>query len=118
MPPNEVRMTGLKTAALLLALSIPGISFGASADGGGGVWRNPQNSVHVEVRHCGTGMCGTVVWANEKDIADAGRGGTEKLIGLQLFRVFVQDRKGVSSEERRVGKGCVSTCSTRWSTFH
>src|SRR3546814_4297742 len=95
MPPNEVRMTGLKTAALLLALSIPGISFGASADGGGGVWRNPQNSVHVEVRHCGTGMCGTVVWDNEKAIADAGRGGTEKLIGLQLFRDFVQDRKGV-----------------------
>src|SRR3546814_6662639 len=25
---------------------------------------------------------------------------------------------GVSSEERRVGKECVSTCRCRWSTYH
>src|SRR3546814_21189245 len=25
---------------------------------------------------------------------------------------------GLSSEERRVGKACVSTCRSRWSTYH
>src|SRR3546814_18994090 len=29
-----------------------------------------------------------------------------------------QDHKRCSSEERRVGKECVSTCSSRWSTYH
>src|SRR3546814_7464334 len=29
------------------------------------------------------------------------------------------DRAGIQrSEERRVGKECVSTCSSRWSTYH
>src|SRR3546814_19347410 len=27
-------------------------------------------------------------------------------------------RRGARSEERRVGKGCVSTCRSRWSTYH
>src|SRR3546814_11244159 len=27
-------------------------------------------------------------------------------------------RNGVRSEERRVGKGCVSTCRSRWSPYH
>src|SRR3546814_12088174 len=25
---------------------------------------------------------------------------------------------GIRSDERRVGKGCVSTCRSRWSTYH
>src|SRR3546814_21081737 len=28
------------------------------------------------------------------------------------------DGKRVRSEERRVGKGCVSTCRSRWSPYH
>src|SRR3546814_18418166 len=31
---------------------------------------------------------------------------------------FAQDLADVRSEERRVGKACVSTCSSRWSPFH
>src|SRR3546814_4214648 len=31
--------------------------------------------------------------------------------------VFVKTRKG-GSEERRVGKECVSTCRSRWSPYH
>src|SRR3546814_15809287 len=30
----------------------------------------------------------------------------------------VVDLKSVRSEERRVGKECVSTCNTRWSPYH
>src|SRR3546814_11118240 len=28
------------------------------------------------------------------------------------------DQRGGRSEERRVGKECVSTCRSRWSTYH
>src|SRR3546814_3116748 len=42
----------------------------------------------------------------------------EKLINIkdrgQIFRVDVDTR----SEERRVGKECVSTCRSRWSPYH
>jgi uncharacterized protein (DUF2147 family) len=59
-----------------------------------GIWRNPHNTVHVEIRPCGDAACGYVVWASEQAIADARKGGTENLIGLQLFRDFVQDKDG------------------------
>ncbi|NMN06830.1 MULTISPECIES: DUF2147 domain-containing protein [unclassified Novosphingobium] len=88
-------MAGFKSTTFLMSICLPAVAASASADGTGGVWRNPEDSVHVEVQHCGTGMCGTVIWANEKAIADAKRGGTDNLIGLQLFRDFTRDRKGI-----------------------
>ncbi|WP_010127815.1 DUF2147 domain-containing protein [Sphingomonas sp. KC8] len=66
----------------------------AAADKTVGVWRNPKNSVHVRSHPCGASMCGTVVWANDKAKADAARGGTDNLVGLQLFRSFTRDRHG------------------------
>ena len=51
-----------------------------------GVWRNPKDTVHVEVRHCGPAACGYVIWANEKAEADAREGGTDRLVGQQLFQ--------------------------------
>ncbi len=39
-------------------------------------------------------MCGTVIWANDKAKADAKRGGTETLVGLQLFRDFHRESEG------------------------
>jgi uncharacterized protein (DUF2147 family) len=59
-----------------------------------GVWRNPKDSVHVEVRRCGLAACGVVVWANAKAQADAREGGTPELIGLELFRNFVREPDG------------------------
>src|SRR3546814_7186238 len=37
-----------------------------------------------------------------------------------LLTVFAQAQTGADerSEERRVGKGCVSTCRSRWSPYH
>src|SRR3546814_20522457 len=32
--------------------------------------------------------------------------------------VLTEDQKAARSEERRVGKECVSTCRSRWSTNH
>jgi uncharacterized protein (DUF2147 family) len=60
-----------------------------------GVWRNPNDSVHVRVEPCGARMCGVVVWANDKAIADAHRGGTYPLIGAVLFRDFVTEKPGI-----------------------
>lgn len=53
-----------------------------------GVFRNPQNSVHVSIHPCGQNRCGTVVWANAKAKRDSARGGTHNLVGTELFREF------------------------------
>lgn len=60
-----------------------------------GIWRNPKNSVHVDIRPCGSGVCGYVVWASEKAKKDALEGGTASLVGMQLFRNFVLQQDGV-----------------------
>ena len=60
-----------------------------------GVWRNPKNTVHVEIKPCGGGRaCGNVVWANEEAKADARKGGTPNLVGLQLLRDFQLQKNG------------------------
>ncbi|WP_309087961.1 DUF2147 domain-containing protein [Phenylobacterium sp.] len=73
------------TAAVALAAPVAQAQPGSSIYG---VWRNPKNSVHVDVRPCGTSACGYVVWADAEAQADARKGGTANLIGLQLFRNF------------------------------
>src|SRR3546814_19959261 len=32
--------------------------------------------------------------------------------------IFLRNERGLRSEERRVGKECVSTCRSRWSQYH
>jgi uncharacterized protein (DUF2147 family) len=60
-----------------------------------GVWRNPKNSVHVEIKPCGGGRaCGVVIWANADAVADARKGGTPNLVGLQLLRDFALQKSG------------------------
>ena len=59
------------------------------------VWRNPQNSVHVRVGTCRKSRCGVVVWANDKAKADSARGGTPKLVGMNLFHGFHQEKPNV-----------------------
>src|SRR3546814_14782543 len=39
---------------------------------------------------------------------------TEEILGLKLAK----QGRGFRSEERRVGKECVSTCRSRWSPYH
>jgi len=66
----------------------------ADGDAAIGVWRNRSNSVHIQAHHCGQSMCGKVIWASDKAIADAKRGGTPNLIGLEIFSDFRKDRNG------------------------
>jgi uncharacterized protein (DUF2147 family) len=58
-----------------------------------GVWRNPKNSVHVDIRPCGPSAC-YVVWASPKARADAREGSGRELVGLQLLRDFSPDKRG------------------------
>src|SRR3546814_11611141 len=54
---------------------------------------------------------------------DAGARGSRAAPDLQCWRAAEPrrgelGRGGVRSEERRVGKECVSTCRSRWSPYH
>jgi uncharacterized protein (DUF2147 family) len=60
-----------------------------------GVWRNPKNSVHLEIRACETGTCGYVVWANAHAREDARKGSGKELLGMQLLRGFAPDERNV-----------------------
>jgi len=53
-----------------------------------GTWENPSKSVRLRVERCGERVCGAVVFATDQAKADARRGGTDPLIGVQLFEEF------------------------------
>src|SRR3546814_15389466 len=66
-------------------------------------------------------------WSSDvcsSDLTDLFRSGTAAqgaIGGLQTPREVGRGRLArshVRSEERRVGKACVSTCATRWSPYH
>lgn len=78
-----------------LAAAAPAAAGDTAAPLQSGVWKNPKNSVHVELRPCGENACGYVVWANAKAQADARKGGTDNLIGMQLLRDFKPHKDGV-----------------------
>jgi uncharacterized protein (DUF2147 family) len=88
-----------RTFALALVLAgFAGQAPARAADALGfpfGLWRNPKDTVHIEIRPCGAAACGYVVWANAKAQADARRGGTDPLVGLQLFKDFTPLGKDV-----------------------
>jgi uncharacterized protein (DUF2147 family) len=90
---RPARVLALAAAATVLSASAASATDGSS--GAMGVWRNPKNSVHVKIEPCGSAMCGTVVWASPKAQADAKKGGTDRLVGLQLLRNFTPVKPGV-----------------------
>jgi uncharacterized protein (DUF2147 family) len=52
-----------------------------------GVWRNTNNTVHIKAAPCGTNMCATVVWADDKTKAVVAAR-DRSIIGMQLLRDF------------------------------
>ena len=75
---------------IALLLATPTLAAAPAKSPSYGVWHNPANSVHVAARPCGDKMCGVVVWANAKAKADAAKGGSPHLVGMDLFRDFTQ----------------------------
>ncbi len=59
-----------------------------------GIWRNPKNTVHMEIRPCGAASCGYVIWSTPKADADARKGSGKPLVGQQILREFVWDKRG------------------------
>lgn len=60
-----------------------------------GKWRNPKDSVVVEVAPCGGGaLCGTVARASAKFKAGARKGGTANVVGKRLLTGLRPDGKG------------------------
>jgi len=82
------------TAAVALSPTLARAQTDISAVGVFGVWRNPKDSVHLEIKSCGTSTCGFVVWANAHAQEDARKGGTPKLVGAQLLRDFTPQKNG------------------------
>ena len=79
--------------AVLVSISIP-----AAAQRGpalAGIWRNDGDSVRIRVAPCGPGLCGRVVAASAKAKADAAQGGTDQLIGTELFHDFRREDDGL-----------------------
>lgn len=83
-------MKTVRDVSILLAVAASSLSTSVTAQqtAQDSVWRNPSNSVHVRIHVCGASRCGTVIWANDKAMADSARGGTPNLVGTQLFRDF------------------------------
>src|SRR3546814_16753472 len=52
------------------------------------------------------------------DEQDVGRVDLEEFLLRMLAPALRRNRGGGRSEERRVGKECVSTCRSRWSPYH
>lgn len=83
----------LLPALALLALAAPVAAQRGS--GPEGVWRNARDSVRIRVARCGEGLCGRVVRANAEAEAAAAAGGTERLVGTDLFRELVREPDGL-----------------------
>jgi len=73
---------------VLGACLLPGVASAVDTDPFLGKWRNASNSMHVQTYACGSSLCGRVVWANEKQQANARKAGTANLIGKELFNNF------------------------------
>src|SRR3546814_15568965 len=82
---------------------IPGLNF--QTDGMGG---ELNNTLSFNIR--GTGTIGEGSNAVPLVLIDGVEG--------DLNSINPQDIASVRSEERRVGKECVSTCRSRWSPYH
>ena len=59
------------------------------------VWRNPKNTVHLDIRPCGSGSaCGVVIWASPKAQQQAQKGSGKDLVGMSLFRDMEKGKDG------------------------
>jgi uncharacterized protein (DUF2147 family) len=58
---------------------------GPAASGIEGRWRNPSGSVVISIAPCDRSLCGKVMSASDKAVADARKGGTDPLVGAELL---------------------------------
>src|SRR3546814_5970616 len=68
----------------------------------------------ADADHAGSGPARATRPARHLAMTDLQRGATGASIPIRALCEF----RGGRSEERRVGKECVSTCRSRWSPYH
>src|SRR3546814_13505320 len=81
-----------------------------SGDGGSRRRRQKNGRAHVRTRKDATSRTTNDQYIIRRPFAE--RGG--KMTNSEIVRAVDHER----SEERRVGKECVSTCRSRWSPYH
>src|SRR3546814_12487027 len=90
--------------------------YDGGVEGGGGII-DAERAIaearpgRIEVRECshdrrGAGPRNTIIGGDQADVAD--------LIAHEIVRKAFDDEDVLRSEERRVGKECVSPCRCRW----
>lgn len=88
-------LTAAAAAAAFFVVGTSAPAQPATADAFG-VWRNPKNNVHVEIRPCGAAACGTVIWASPTTQAKAREAGTDNLIGTRVLKnLELDERRGI-----------------------
>lgn len=59
-----------------------------------GLWSNMKGTLAVRTELCGAKLCGTVVHAGPKPVADARRAGVVQLVGTTLLRDYQATGRG------------------------
>lgn len=73
-------------ALIMALLLLPGSSADAATPATPiGLWQNPKGTIIVQTRHCGQLLCGNIVWAGPRAIADAREAGVNALVGTELL---------------------------------
>jgi len=90
-----MRMSPMPIAALAALVAIASPALAQTRPALAGIWRNDADSVRIRIAPCGQGLCGRVIAASEKAKADAATGGTDQLIGTELFHDFRREDDGL-----------------------
>ena len=59
-----------------------------------GIWTNPKHTLAVRTKPCGDGLCGVIVWAAPKALADAREAGVAGLVGTELLQDYHRSGRG------------------------
>src|SRR3546814_9572585 len=88
---------------------------------GGFFFFKQKTAYEMRISDWSSGVCSSDLLAHLRDIVAA----TDLPVNADFESGFAVDAAGVAesvrlarSEERRVGKECVSTCRSRWSPYH
>ena len=102
--PKSLRLVRALLAAGMLAPMAGGAAL-AAGDPVEGIWKTENGRAHVQIKPCGTSMCGNIIWMAEPNKED----GTPKrdrnnpdeakqeqpILGLQIISGFERDKPGV-----------------------
>lgn len=84
----------MKAMAMALMLAATTTTAPAPAAGPIGVWQNPKGTLLVRTRPCGQMLCGNIIWASPKAMADARDAGVTSLVGTELLSDYHRSGTG------------------------